>query len=74
MTQDPSTGPDRSAAPEEKISPWKLTSGRILLLVMGALLLVYIASALMGGLSNYQMLKEASDAQRLEQQAPAAKP
>lgn len=71
MTHDPTPPPP---APEAKLSPWKLTSGRILLLVMGALLLVYVASALLGGLDNYQALRQASDAARLEQQAPAQQP
>ena len=51
--------------PKKPISPWKLTQGRIVLLVLGALILVYFASALLGGLGNYQQLKEAA-------QAPAA--
>lgn len=45
---------------EKPISPWKLTPGRILILVMGVLLVVYTASALMGGLSNYQALRDAA--------------
>lgn len=45
---------------EKPISPWKLTPGRILILVMGALLIAYTASALMGGLSNYQALRDAA--------------
>jgi hypothetical protein len=47
--------------PDDKpIGPFKLTSGRIVLLVMGLLLVLIIASQLMGGLSNYQQLREAS--------------
>ncbi len=45
---------------EKPVSPWKLTQGRIVLLVMGALLLLYTASALLGGLSDYQQLRNAS--------------
>ena len=41
---------------EEKLSPFALTKGRIVLLVLGAVL-VLIA---MGGMSSYQQLKEAS--------------
>lgn len=67
MTSDPTPEPP-------KLSPWKLTSGRIVLLVLGALLAVYIASAVLGGLDNYQALRQASDAARLEQQAPAQQP
>ena len=45
---------------EKPLSPWKLTPGRIVILVMGVLLIVYTLSALMGGLSNYQQLREAA--------------
>lgn len=41
-------------------SPWKMNSGRVVLLVMGTLLLLIIASTLLGGLGNYQQLKEGS--------------
>ena len=59
-------------AEPEKLSPWKLTSGRIVLLILGALIALYTASALLGGLGNYQALREAADAKRVEQQtAPA---
>lgn len=68
MTDDRPT----PAAPE-KLSPWKLTSGRIVLLILGALIALYTASALLGGLGNYQALREAAEAKRIEQQtAPAA--
>jgi len=43
-------------------SPWKLNSGRVVLLVMGALLLAIITSTLLGGLGNYQQLKEGAKA------------
>ena len=46
--------------PNKPQSPWKLNSGRIVLLILGALLLLYLASALLGGLGNYQQLKEAA--------------
>lgn len=45
---------------EKPISPWKLTPGRIVILILGALLIAYTASALMGGLGNYQTLKESA--------------
>ena len=45
---------------EKPISPWKLTPGRVVLLIMGALLIAYTASALMGGLTNYQTLRDAA--------------
>ena len=48
-------------------SPWKLTPGRIVLLILGVLLVLYTVSALMGGLTNYQLLKQGAT-----EQAPAA--
>ena len=54
--------------PKKPQSPWRLNSSRVLLLVLGGLLLIYLASALLGGLTNYQELKEGAKAQ---QQAPA---
>lgn len=45
---------------EKPLSPWKLTPGRIVILILGVLLIVYTLSALMGGLSNYQQLRDAS--------------
>ncbi len=62
--------------PEDKpISPWKLTPGRIVILILGVLLVLYTASALMGGLTNYQVLKEASSpAETPVQPAPAPAP
>lgn len=45
---------------EKPISPWKLTPGRIIILLFGVLIIVYVASALMGGLGNYQALREAA--------------
>lgn len=41
-------------------SPFRLTGSRIVLLLLGALLLTYIVSAMLGGLGNYQQLKEAA--------------
>ncbi|WP_374624544.1 hypothetical protein [Devosia sp.] len=52
-----------SEDPEPPRNPWwRLNPARIVLLIMGALLALYIASALLGGLGNYQALREASDA------------
>jgi hypothetical protein len=45
---------------EKPLSPWKLTPGRIVILIMGVLLIVYTISVFMGGPTNYQLLKEAS--------------
>jgi hypothetical protein len=44
--------------PNKPQGPWKLNSGRVVLLIMGTLLLAIIASTLLGGLGNYQQLKE----------------
>lgn len=47
--------------PDEKpLSPWKLTPGRIVMLLLGALMAVYIASAFFGGLTNYENLRDAA--------------
>ncbi|HEY0853618.1 MAG TPA: hypothetical protein VGD86_02225 [Devosia sp.] len=57
--------------PEDKpIGPWKLTPGRIVILILGVLLVLYTASALLGGLSNYQTLRDSA----LTPPAPAAPP
>jgi hypothetical protein len=57
-----------------KISPFQLNRSRIVLLVLGALLLTIIISSAMGGLNNYQHLKEAAQEAKLKQQAPAETP
>lgn len=46
--------------PKKPDSPFKLNRSRIVLLLLGALLLTYIISAMMGGLGNYQLLKESA--------------
>ena len=46
--------------PNKPQSPWKLNSSRVVLLILGVLILIYVASALLGGLGNYQQLKEAA--------------
>jgi hypothetical protein len=43
---------------EPPISPFKLTPPRIILLVLGALAVVLIVGSLMGGVGNYERLKE----------------
>lgn len=55
-----------------KQSPFKLNGARITLLLMGALMLVYIVSAMLGGLGNYQALREAADAAKAEAAASAS--
>lgn len=49
-----------SEEPKKPDSPFRLNRTRIMLLVLGAILLVYIVSAMMGGLDNYQQLKDAA--------------
>ncbi len=63
--------------PNKPQSPWKLNSGRVVLLVMGVLLLAIVASTLLGGLGNYQQLKEGAksvEASGPVQSEPAASP
>ena len=49
-----------SDQPEKPKLPFGLNSSRIMLLILGAVLLVYIASTLLGGLGNYQQLDRKS--------------
>jgi hypothetical protein len=57
--------------PEDNpVSPWKLTQGRIVILVLGVLIALIAISALRGGFSDYQTLRDAS----LTPPAPAAQP
>ena len=46
--------------PEKPDSPWRLNPARILILVLGALVLLYAVSTQLGGLGKYQLLKEAA--------------
>lgn len=55
---------------EPKISPFKLTQGRIILLIFGLMALLIGISTALGGLSSYQQLREAS----MDAQIPAAAP
>ena len=43
------------------VGPFTLTPPRILLLVLGALALTFIIGGIMGGVANYDALKEARD-------------
>jgi hypothetical protein len=43
-------------------SPFTLTRARIIILVLGALAVTMIIGAIMGGVSNYQTLRDARDA------------
>jgi len=61
--------------PEDKpVSPWKLTQGRIVILVLGVLIVLITISALNGGLGDYQQLREASMPGAATPPAPAAQP
>lgn len=55
-----------SEDPKKPDSPFRLTGARIVLLLLGALLLTYIVSAMLGGLGNYQQLKEAAQSPATE--------
>jgi hypothetical protein len=45
---------------EPPVSPWKLTPPRIVLLILGVLAIALIVGSLMGGVGNYERLKEAA--------------
>jgi hypothetical protein len=47
---------------EPKLSPFALTRGRIMLLVLGAILVVIAISTSLGGINAYQQLREANTA------------
>ena len=57
--------------PNKPLSPWKLNSSRVVLLVLGALLLVYVIAAFSGSLTNYQLVKEGAQDAQIQKQAPA---
>ena len=57
--------------PNKPQSPWKLNSSRVVLLVLGALLLVYVIAAFSGSLTNYQLVKEGAQDAQIQKQAPA---
>ena len=57
--------------PKPPDSPWRLTGGRIVLLVLGALMLTYIVAAFSGSLTNYQAVREGAMEQRTQPAAPA---
>lgn len=60
--------------PKPPENPWRLNGSRLVLLVLGALVLVYVVAALSGSLSNYQQVKEGAQQQKSQQQAPAETP
>lgn len=63
---------------ETKPSPFKLNKGRVLILALGALILVFAVSMWMGGINSYQSLREANaaatqpTAEQVEQQVQDA--
>mgnify|MGYP001017978666 FL=1 len=46
--------------PQKPQSPWRLNPARIVILILGALVLIYVVSSAMGGLGNYELLKQAA--------------
>lgn len=56
--------------PKKPDSPLRLNRQRIVLLLLGALLLTYIISAMLGGLGNYQQLKESATQPATETTTP----
>lgn len=54
--------------------PFTLTPPRILLLVLGAIAVTYIVGALMGGVANYQELRDSRDAASSEAAAASSQP
>jgi len=46
---------------QKPLSPFTLTRPRIMLLVLGALALTFIIGGIMGGVANYDALKQSRD-------------
>lgn len=63
MSTEPPKAPD---------SPWRLNQSRIVLLVLGAVLVLILISSLMGGMTDYQQLKEGAQQQKAQQAAPTS--
>lgn len=57
--------------PKPPDSPWRLNTSRIVLLVLGVLILLILISSLMGGMTNYQQLREGAQEQKAQPTAPA---
>lgn len=69
----PATPPRYSTAMSDDnkpLPPFKLNASRIVLLILGVILLAYIVSAFLGGLTNYEQLKEAAQDAKAQQPAP----
>lgn len=45
---------------DKPTSPWQLNRTRIVILLLGALVLLYTVSSMLGGLGKYQQLKNAA--------------
>ena len=54
------------------IGPFTLTPPRIMLLVLGALALTFIIGGILGGVANYQVLRDARDAAVSSSEAAAS--
>ena len=59
---------------QKPLSPFTLTPPRILLLVLGALALTLIIGAILGGVGNYQDLRDARDAALSSAEAASSQP
>ena len=57
---------------KKPVGPFTLTPPRILLLVLGAIALTYIIGALLGGVENYDLLKQARNDALSSTEAAAA--
>lgn len=65
--------PDMSPVPPPKpTGPFALNPARIVLLALGVLLVLYTISIVMGGLNNYQELKQGAAEQKGAAAAPVA--
>lgn len=49
--------------PRQPLSPWTMTPARLTIVVLGFLAVVMIAGAIMGGVANMEVLKEAASSQ-----------
>ena len=58
---------------EKPPSPWRMNPTRIVILIFGALVLVYALSVLLGGPSNYQQLRDAAEDAKVEGQPDPAR-
>jgi len=60
---------------EPKQKPFALNQGRVIMLILGAVLVLIAISTAMGGLSSYQQLKQAANEAKAEAEAaPGATP